>query len=168
MRDLSRCYFVDVETTGLNPDIADILQCAVVDGNGELRHNAFYDSCLPCWPEAFVVNRISKEMVAGLPSFDQRASDVTAVLADAKVICGYNLAFDLDMLEAGGVDLPRCQLVDIMADYSRHIGKYVLRRWSLTAAASHIGLYAVNEHDALDDSLRTLDLASYLMREARK
>lgn len=161
----SRVLVLDVETTGLNPDIADVLQCAVVDGDGNLVHNRFYGSVYRSWPEAYVVNRISPEMVEGLPLLRDCAAEVSEAIAGARTIMGYNLAFDLSMLEAAGVAVPRCCLVDVMADWARMRQQYVLRRWSLTSAASHIGLYTVNEHDALDDSLRTLDVARYLLRE---
>lgn len=160
--DPERVYFLDVETTGLNPDVSDVLQCAIIDGNGEVRLNKFYDSWLMNWPEAELIHGITKESVEGLPCFEQEADEVTRILADANVIAGYNVSFDLAFLEAGGVVLPRCQFVDVMTDYSRHQQVYVLKRHSLRTACRQINYDLICAHDALDDSVATLNVARYL------
>lgn len=161
--DLDKVYFLDVETTGLNPEVSDILQCAIIDGTGEVLLNKFYDSWLLSWPEAELVNGITKESVEGLPCFEQESSEVTRILADAKVIAGYNVRFDLSFLEAGGVAIPhRCQIVDVMEDFSRSQQVYVLKRHSLRSACRHINHELICAHDALDDSVATLAVARHL------
>jgi DNA polymerase III alpha subunit (gram-positive type) len=168
LSDPDAVMILDVETTGLNPDVGDILQCAIVDGNGDVLHNKFYDSWLMDWPEAYAVNRISKEMVDGLPCFEQECWEVTAILSKAKVIMGYNVTFDIGFLQAGGVRLPNdVQIVDVMQAYSEWANVMVLRRFSLSNAAKFIGLVRVNEHDALDDSQATLEIARFLQENAR-
>lgn len=55
---------IDIETTGLNPDVDDILQVAIVEAwSGGLVCNRFFSSDRGSWPEAQKVNGISPEMV---------------------------------------------------------------------------------------------------------
>lgn len=165
--DPEKVYFVDVETTGLNPEVSEILQCAIVNGNGERLLNKFYDSWYLQWPEAEAVNHITKEAVEGLPVFEQEAFEVTKILADAKVIAGYNVRFDVGFLEAGGVSIPRCQIVDIMADFSHHVAEYIIKRQSLASACRRISYDNLNPHDALDDCTATLAVARFLQGEGQ-
>lgn len=164
LSDPERVMILDVETTGLNSELCDILQCAIIDGNGQMLHNRFYDSLMLSWPEAEAVNRISKSMVDGLPLFCDECEEVTEILSDASVIMGYNVVFDLSFLEAGGVRLPdEVQIVDVMQEYSLWANVMVPKRFSLTSASRYLNIVNVNEHDALDDSCATLEIANILM-----
>ena len=164
LSDPERVMILDVETTGLNPDVGNVLQCAIIDATGTVLHSKFYDSYLLSWPEAEAVNRISKCMVEGMPMLCQESDEVTAILSRAKVIMGYNVCFDLDFLRSEGVRLPAdAQIVDVMREYSYWAGIKVLKRFSLTAASKHLGIININEHDALGDAVATLDVAKVLM-----
>jgi DNA polymerase III subunit epsilon len=55
---------------------------------------------VPIHPGAQAVHGISMEQLADCPAFASVADDVAAVFTDADVIVGYNLAFDIDMLQA--------------------------------------------------------------------
>lgn len=169
LTDPERVMILDVETTGLNPDVGNVLQLAIIDGTDQVLHSKFYDSYLLDWPEAEAVNHISKTMVDGLPLLSQESDEVTAILSRAKVIMGYNVAFDLSFLQAEGVRLPSgVQIVDIMREYSYWANVKVLKKFSLTAASKYLGIINVNEHDALGDATATLAVANALISEARK
>lgn len=153
----ARICVLDVETTGLNPKISEILQLAIVDGSdGSVILNKFYDSHYQSWPEAEAVNGISKGMVYGYPYFEDEADEVTDILATFDVIAGYNVSFDLQFLKAGGVKLPRVAVVDLMEDYTLYRKELVLKRFKLSEAASWAGHDMMKAHDAVYDSLATL------------
>lgn len=107
----------DVETTGLNPKISEVLQLAIVDEDGVVL-NDFYDVHIDSWPEAEAVNGISKKMVSGYPYLSEEADKVTEILARYDVLVGYNIAFDIEFLKRAGVKIPRAAIVDLMQDFS--------------------------------------------------
>ena len=90
----SNVLTLDVETTGLKARCDDVLQLAIVELDGDCRLNEFYGSTKPDWPEAAKINRITPEMVNGLQRLCECPDVATDALKDAKVLCGYNLAFD--------------------------------------------------------------------------
>lgn len=158
-----RCAILDVETTGLNPKISEVLQLAIVDSvDGGVVLNDFYDVHSDEWPEAQAVNRITKEMVRGLPFLKDEAAEVSEILAKFDVIAGYNICFDLQFLRNAGVRIPRVPIVDLMVDYSELRGEYVLKRWKLSQACAWAGCELLKAHDAVTDSLATLALYNKL------
>lgn len=163
-----RACVLDVETTGLNPKISEVLQLAVVDADsGDVVHNKFYDAHLKCWPEAEAVNGITKAMVAGLPYLADEADEVSRILDDYDVIVGYNVGFDIEFLRRAGVKIRQMVYVDLMIDYSEMVGTMVLKRWKLSQAAAWAGCEIFKAHDAVFDSLATLTLFKR-MQEVRR
>lgn len=163
-----RCAILDVETTGLNPKISEVLQLAIVDSvDGGVVLNDFYDVHSEEWPEAQAVNRITKEMVRGLPFLKDEAAEVSEILAKFDVIAGYNICFDLQFLRNAGVRIPRVPIVDLMVDYSEMKGEYVLKRWKLSQACAWAGCELLKAHDAVTDSLATLALYNKLREDFR-
>lgn len=157
---IGRVAIIDVETTGLNPSVSEVLQLAIVDGEGDLIANRFYDSTYDEWPEAEAVNGISKDMVAGLPflSDPEEAAEVTQILGEFDIIAGYNVGFDLEFLRKAGVKIPRVPIVDLMRDYSEYKKEYVLKRWKLSEACDWAGCDILRPHDAVCDCQATLAL----------
>lgn len=161
-----RAAIVDVETTGLNPRVCDVLQIAIVDGDtGDVVANRFYDSRLSSWPEAEAVNGITKEMVRGKPMLREEAEMISGILGDFGAIVGYNVGFDLACLKNAGVEIPKVPVVDLMRDFSEYKAEYVLKKHKLSAACAWAGVELFKAHDAVYDSLATRSL--YLkLREA--
>lgn len=161
-----RAAIIDVETTGLNPRVCDVLQLAIVDaGTGDVVANRFYDSRFDSWPEAEAVNGISKAMVSGRPMLRDEAAMITAMLGDFEAIVGYNVGFDLACLRSAGVEIPRVPVVDLMRDFSEFRAEFVLKRHKLSDACAWAGTQLFKAHDAVYDSLATRSL--YLkLREA--
>ena len=64
---------IDFETTGIDPQQDEIIQVAVLAGDGQVLLN---ELCRPehtaAWPGAQRVNGISPQMVADKPSFAHR------------------------------------------------------------------------------------------------
>lgn len=161
-----RAAILDVETTGLNPRVSEVLQLAIVDSNdGGVVLNDFYDVSVDSWPEAQAVNKITKEMVRGLPFLKDEAMEVSEILANFDVIVGYNITFDLEFLKNAGVKIPRVPIVDLMVDFSEMKGEYVLKRWKLSQACAWAGCELLKAHDAVTDSMATLALYNKLRED---
>lgn len=92
--DPNKVVAVDVETTGLNVLVDDVLQAAIVEYDGDVRLNQFCGSSKPDWRQAQQIHGITPEMVNGLPRLCECPDVVSDALIDVDVIVGYNLAFD--------------------------------------------------------------------------
>lgn len=102
-----KIVFLDTETTGIQKGYDEIVQVAIVDMEGEI----LYDSLLKPkhhkrWGKAQEVHGISPYDVQDAPSLEHEKEKIEAILAEADVIVGWNVRFDLDMLYANGIDVP--------------------------------------------------------------
>jgi DNA polymerase-3 subunit epsilon len=99
---LPRIIVFDVETTGtdkLRDQIIELgIQCGLDDG-GESWTWRFRPD-VPISPGAQAVHGISAADLDGCPRFAERADEIAALFASADVIVGYNLAFDIDMMQS--------------------------------------------------------------------
>lgn len=167
IRKCERVAVLDVETTGLNPAIADVLQLAIVDQDGNVVLNSFYDSKFESWPEAEAVNGITKGMVRGFPMLRDEADEVSGILSGFDAIVGYNVGFDLKCLLAAGVRIPQgTAIVDLMDDFSQYRNVRELKRWKLSEAASWADHDMMKAHDAVYDSLAALAVLRKLQEES--
>lgn len=97
-----RILVFDCETTGTDKRRDQIIELCVQDGledGAPSRTWRFYPA-VPIGPGAQAVHGISMDDLVGCPAFAACAPEVAAVFAEADVIVGYNLAFDIDMLQA--------------------------------------------------------------------
>jgi DNA polymerase-3 subunit epsilon len=160
---------IDVETTGKERATDQIIEMCVRFGLGADAVSRVWRirPSVPIHPEATGVHGITTEDVAGCPLFPELVPEFLPLIAEADVIVGYNVAFDLDMLQA---ELSRASLppFDLM-------GKQivdVLRLWHhaepRTLVAAHMkfcGAELVDAHQAEADVAATARvLASMLMR----
>jgi len=128
--------FFDLETTGLDPDSARIVELAAVDRAGEGDRYADgqlelgfereltvlrrYHPGVPIPPEAARVHGITDDDVAQAPRFAEEAAEVQR-LFEGRILCGYNLrAFDTPLLDAElrragqrGIDLEEVAEIDL-------------------------------------------------------
>lgn len=154
-----RCF--DVETTGMNPRVDEVLQLAVIDGaGGVLVTEKFGTERRHAWPGAQRVHGIAPADVAGKPSLHARKVEVTDVFAHADLLVGYNLGFDLSFLRAAGVAMRRVRQFDVMREFAPVAGRWNARRgtfgWvKLAECARHYGV-SFAAHDALEDARATL------------
>lgn len=92
----------DVETTGTDKRHDQVIELCVQYGLGpspRTRTWRFLPS-VPIHPGAQAVHGISIEDLADCPPFAACADEITVVFAGARVVIGYNIAFDIDMLQA--------------------------------------------------------------------
>ena len=121
----------DVETTGTDRAHDQIIELCVqlgLDGPGGAGASRVWRIRPSCsiHPDAQAVHGISMEDLVGCPAFGDVARDIRAVIDGARVLVGYNLAFDIDMLQAelhraglSPLDLAGKQLVDPLRLWQR-------------------------------------------------
>ncbi len=92
----------DVETTGTDKRRDQVIELCVQFGMGDTAHHRTwrFRPSVPIHPGAQAVHGISMEDLADCPPFAACADEIVAVFAEARVIIGYNLAFDIDMIQA--------------------------------------------------------------------
>jgi DNA polymerase-3 subunit epsilon len=91
----------DVETTGTDRKRDQVIELCMQRGLGGTDHKVWrFKPTVSIHPRAQEVHGISMDDLAGCPSFASCADEIAAWFATAEVIVGYNLAFDVDMLQA--------------------------------------------------------------------
>src|SRR5580765_8954112 len=103
MMDASHQIVVlDVESTGKERATDQIIELCLRFGLSQDAESRTWRirPLVPIHPEAVAVHGITMEAVAGCPVFPEAAPEFMPFLSAAGVIIGYNVAFDLDMLQA--------------------------------------------------------------------
>ena len=93
----------DVETTGTDRRRDQVIELCVqrgLDDDDAPRRTWRFLPGVPIGAGAQAVHGISMEDLRGCPAFAAAAEEVRAIFAAADVIVGYNIAFDIDMLQA--------------------------------------------------------------------
>ncbi|MCR4776938.1 MAG: 3'-5' exonuclease [Saccharofermentans sp.] len=158
----SKILFYDLETTGLNAGSDEIIQLAIVDGNGtELINTYIKPQHKRKWEKAEAVNGISPEMVKDAPVMPSLFNKIQELIYDAEWLVGYNnTKFDDNFLKAAGLDLSSVKEYDVMLEYAERYNPYDEyhgnRKWSKLIEAAHRWDYRFPAHDALNDSRATL------------
>jgi DNA polymerase-3 subunit epsilon len=101
MSDRSIVVF-DVETTGTDKSQDQVIELCVqygVEADAPSQTWRIMPS-VPITPGAQAVHGISAEDLRGCPSFGQVADEVRLIFEEARVLVGYNISFDIDMLSA--------------------------------------------------------------------
>lgn len=157
---------LDTETTGLKPEIDELLQVSIIDTHGAVLLDEYIKpDRAQEWPEAMRINQITPEMVANARSIRDPYlhAKIQHILKNADKVIGYNVMFDIAFLSAAGFDVPNNdELTDVMLDFAEiygdwreDLGGY---KWQkLTTAADYYGYeWPINAHNSLGDCLATL------------
>jgi DNA polymerase-3 subunit epsilon len=97
----ARVLVFDVETTGTDRKRDQVIELCMQRGLSGADHKIWrFRPTVSIHPRAQEVHGISMEELADCPSFATCADEIAAWFAGADVIVGYNLAFDVDMLQA--------------------------------------------------------------------
>jgi len=116
-----RIVIFDCETTGTDRLQDQIIELCIQHGldDDALNQTWRIKPSVPIHPGAQAVHGITLADLEGCPSFAALADAIVAVFAEADVIVGYNLAFDIEMLQAelaragrSPLDLAGKQIVD--------------------------------------------------------
>jgi DNA polymerase III epsilon subunit family exonuclease len=160
---------IDVETTGLSPDKNDrvcelaaikVRGGAIVEELGTLINPQRMIS-----PGAFAVNRISREMLATAPYFEDIAEQLRAML-EGSVIGGYNAPFDVSFIRNEfrlcGIQPGNHPVVDVLVlarQLLPGIGKYPQEN-----VARVVGIPFPVKHRALEDTFVTAQLLMFFIK----
>jgi DNA polymerase-3 subunit epsilon len=116
-----RIVVFDCETTGIDFAKDQVIELCIqhgLDGSGPSRTWRIRPN-VPIAPAAQAVHGIAMEDLAACPTFGEYADEIVQVFATADVIVGYNISFDIDMLQAEyarigrpALDLSTKQIVD--------------------------------------------------------
>ena len=163
LRELSldRVVCLDVETTGLDPRSDEVLQIALVRGNGEVLLSRYVrPEHHSSWPLAQRTHDISPSMVEGCPSLASLKPEIEKIFEDVNLIVGYNVAFDLLFLQTAGISFGKASVFDVMREFAPVAGRWDADRqryaWvSLAYCARYYGV-PLRAHDALGDAQATL------------
>ena len=160
----------DVETTGLYPYSGDrICEIAAIrfalGSRKTERFHSLIDPGRPISEGAFMVNRITAQMVRGKPGIEEVLPGFLKFI-EGNVLVAYNAGFDLGFLECalGGNRhiLDDYRVIDALALARRlfpGIGGY-----SLATVASALGISSSKAHRAMSDTIMTLDDISAIQR----
>jgi DNA polymerase-3 subunit epsilon len=177
--DEHRIAFLDVETTGRNPQNDRLIEVGVVIGeHGEVKahHNWLINPGRPIPAESTAVHGIKDEDVAGKPSFAEVAGEILAALAGA-IPAAYNASFDRGFLlaefERAGIrpsEPPpamrrEVDWIDPLV-FARELYKDEQSR-SLGDMAARLGVTLVNAHRATDDAEAALRVLYALGKDSR-
>ena len=163
LRELSRDRVVclDVETTGLDPRSDEVLQVALVRGDGEVLLSRYVrPEHHSSWPLAQRTHGISPSMVEGCPSLASLKPEIEEAFEDVDLIVGYNVAFDLLFLRAADISIGKAPVFDVMREFAPVAGRWDAdsHRYAWVSLAYCARYYGVSllAHDALGDARATL------------
>lgn len=173
--DPSRIIVLDTETTGLKKTDV-VLSLSIVDGNGKvLFDHLIRPEKRRSWPEATKIHGIKWKDVESEKELEEYSEELLDIFDPKKVslIVGYNLEYDLKMLEQSGAYLhvPESLRFDVMREYARFAGRrrstYGGRLFTkLEQCAKHYG-HAFEPHGSLADTLATLACFKALIKDAK-
>ncbi len=154
----------DLETTGLHPVFARIIEIGAVcfrgDGTVLDSFQQLVDPKCEISPGAMAVNGISNEMVAGQPLIEDVLPIFTRFIGtDPVVMMAYNAGFDMGFLAFAcsrlGMAKPEHPVVDALA-----LARYRLNlpSYRMEAVGRSLRLVEQAKHRALDDALLLKDI----------
>lgn len=156
---------LDLETTGLKPDIEKIIQVGAVKFRGDQILDRFDTFVNPGRPIPEFVQRLTgirPDQVARAPFFSSISQKLEHFLQDHPVV-GHNVNFDLRFLETHGLylDNPHYDTWELASFLLPRTAEY-----SLGALARKFGLDHDRAHQAIDDAIATQQLFVTLLRQA--
>ena len=152
---------IDTETTGLDPKKDEILQVGIVDGSCNVVLNTYIrPDHRRRWPKAQEMSGISWDTVKDAPEMWEVRDEIERIIADASLVVGYNVGFDVSMLEESGVNVDKSKTYDVMEDCARVWGKWSDKKgdylWMKLAEAAKKFDIDFDAHDAVNDATATV------------
>lgn len=157
---------LDTETTGLDPEADEILQLAIIDGNGNVLWNKLYKpEYVTHWPKAEAINHINPFDVRKCECITKDVEAIQNIINRAREICVFNAKFDLAFLAEIGIRLNRNKVTDTMREYAETF--YGSKKIALECAAKECK-YSYNAHDALEDCKATLHVQNKVDKKRKR
>lgn len=160
---------IDVEATGLNRDGRDeILQLAACDSEGRQFSRMYRPEHHLSWKAAERIHHISPRDVYDKPRITSAKSsqELSDLFRGAKMLVGWNIIADMQMIEAVGPMMEDFPCNDVMYDYAYWMSSVTgqpPRRCKLSEAAMAFGI-RFSAHDASEDARVTMAIRKGLMQ----
>lgn len=152
----------DTETTGVGKD-DEILQLSIVDQNEDTVWDEYYmPRFKKRWNEAAKFNHISYGFVKNKPNIIEQKAQIEEIFATADLVIGYNIGFDLRMLQQNGIqiDLDKEKYVDLMLPFAKMYQKEkrgdTIKLQALKTCAEWYGFRDFDWHNAVADAEATM------------
>lgn len=150
----ARPIYYDTETTGIRPASDQIIELAAYDPVQERTFDELIHPGCPIPPEATAIHKITDEMVAEAPPFEEIGKRfIEWCDGDVILIAHNNDSFDLPFLKASfersGLEMPQWRFFDTLKWSRRY--RPDLPRHGLQVLREVYGVAANNAHRALDD-----------------
>lgn len=172
-------YFViDVETTGLNPELDSVIQFSAVEYKNNLVVNKTNFLIHPSI-ETELTTRVSEitgitdEMISDKPSFKDLFETINTIISSGKLLVGHNFSFDLSMLENEYQRLDKEFPPVIYSDTLKLARKFIPYRGAgqykleeLKKDLPEEDLSQLRSHDSLNDALITGSLFKLIKTKA--
>ncbi len=151
--------YIDTETTGLNPEVDELLSISVVDDYGQC---VFHSLCKPekhtSWEDAEQINHITPEMVDNAPSYKSLKAELLEILK-CNLVVAYNMKFDSAFLK----DVLKESKLECAMEAFKAIKKISKKHISLINAISVCNPnFTYKAHNSIDDCLACREVWNYL------
>jgi DNA polymerase III subunit epsilon len=166
-----RYCVLDLETTGVDPDVCAITEIGAIrfDGGSETaRFHTLVNPGMAIPPTVTVMTGITRAMVVDAPGIDEALPSFLEFIGDA-VIVGHNVRFDIAFLNAAALRLGYPRLHNRSADTLRLARRLVagdVRSLRLGSLAAHFGSPVTPNHRAFDDAAATAHVFWSLLERA--
>lgn len=159
--NLSDILIFDTETTGIFPNSEEILKLAAINGLGEvLFHERFKPEKKKSWPKAQAIHGIKPADVKDCKPISDYLPQLQEIFSKPKIICGYNVSFDLKFIHAAGIKTNAPGIIDVMKCFADSRGiydeKHGHNKWFKLEEAAKYYNYQFEPHGALEDCKATL------------
>lgn len=170
--DLEQCYVVfDLETTGLKPESADIIEIGAVklrDGLVVERFQSFVNDGTTIPGHITELTGITNDMLIGAPSLREALSSFAA-FAEGCCLVAHNAPFDMGFINYHGArfglvfNLPYADTLRL----SRSL-LHDLENHKLDTICAALGVELLSHHRAVDDAAATADVFLALLQRLRQ
>ena len=165
---LQRYVVFDLETTGLDPEVNEILQISAIKYENHTYVDSLSYLIKPIKPivsnTAFNINHITNEMVEDAPSINEIIPIVLEFLCD-EIIIGHNIRFDLSFFTVSLRRLSYPRLTNKYLDTLSLSKQYIkgVSNYRLESLNNELSLSSLLSHNALNDCVITNELFEYIM-----
>lgn len=178
--------YLDTETTDIQAK--DILQLAFLTDDPKIQLNLYFKPNQKISYEAMAIHNITPEMVENKKSFENTPLpkenidpefkgdsliEYLKFLAEKYIWIAHNVAFDLEVLQKKGIEIPRNICTLKIARNALTEGNRDLESYKLQYLRYYLGLYKnenqdhMTAHDALSDVYFVKDLFNYLLNNTK-
>ncbi len=170
LADVPFCV-LDLETTGLGPDVSEITEIGAVRYLGGVETGRFQTLVNPVAAipaRITVITGISQAMVIDAPRIEEALPTFLEFIGNS-VIVGHNVSFDISFLNAAAIRLGYGRLPNRSTDtmrLARRLVRSEVRGLKLSSLAAHFGSPTTPNHRAFDDAMATAHVFWCLLERA--